>query len=182
MKRVILLAHLLLLIYSANAQEKFFVEKDLQRDWLMYREGYISIGEERKTIGNTLHFKVAPAQYPGRSLVLKSARPFFVFFNGKLSGEYNGYVSVKIDSLATVYFTQTLLVTVHQKNINKRDLKTWILSEQKKASSLIPPARPSTYFKDFVIVAGLMIIVIHYSLQSKTGFRLFFHYPYIFPA
>jgi hypothetical protein len=160
MKHAILVAHLLLLINPVMAQEKFFVEKDLQGEWLMYQEGYVPIGPETTRIGNTLYFKVVPGQYPGRSLVLKSARPFFLFFNGMLSGEYDGYVSLKVDSLAAAYFTPSLLVTVHQKNINRRDLKTWILSEQKKTSSLIPPGRPPTYFKDFVIVAGLTIIVI----------------------
>jgi hypothetical protein len=159
MKRAILLAHLLLLIHSVEAQEKAFVEKDLQTEWLTYEQGYVPIGAETYNIGNTLYFQLAPAQYPGRSLVLKSARPFFVFFNGRISGEYDGYVSFKVDSLATAYFTQTLLVTIHQKDINKRDLKTWILSEKKKNSSLVPPGRPSTYFKDFVIVAGLIIII-----------------------
>jgi hypothetical protein len=161
MKPIFLVATGLLLITSLMAQKKFFIEKDFRTEWMTYKDDkYVPISEDNSYIGNTVYFNFIPGQFKGGSLVLKSSRPFFIFFNGKLSGEYRGQVSFNIDSVAGIYFTRSLLVAIHQKSINSRDLKTWMLSERKETSGFAPPVRPSTYFKDFVIVAGLVIIIV----------------------
>ena len=162
MKHSILLTLLFLLVFSLTAQEKAFIEQNLRTEWMTYEHGaYVPLPEERVSIGNTVYFNVSASRFSGRTLILKSARPFFVFFNGKLSGEYQGSASLNIDSLSLAHYTPNLLVAVHQQGVNKRDLKTWIVTVREKASSsgFVPPLRPPTYFKDFVIVAGLVVTI-----------------------
>jgi hypothetical protein len=67
---------------------------------------------------------------------------------------------LNLDSLASVYRATSLLVTVYQQDINPRDLTTLIVLPQKHVASMGNLFRPETYFKDFVITAGLLIILL----------------------
>lgn len=161
MKNIILIFAFLPVTLCVWAQDKTTVERDLQHEWLTWKnDRYVPIEEDESDIGNTLYFNLGVSQFSGRSLAIRSARPFFVFLNGKITGEYGGHISFNIDSLARVNATPSLLVAIYQPDINKRDLKTWVISGQKTRADLAPSFRPTTYFKDFVIVAGLLVIIL----------------------
>jgi hypothetical protein len=121
---------------------------------------YTLLSEENGSVGNTIYFKVEAGNFPGGLLSVRSARPFFIFFNGKLSGEYQGSAVFKLDSLATAHYASSVFVTVHQAEINSRDLKTTIVTRQQSARVPEDISRPATYFRDFVILSGLVIILL----------------------
>lgn len=133
------------------------IEKDLAAAWLKYDDGEY-LPAEGGDIENTIYFPVEINRHAGRYLQIQSRRPFFVFFNGQLTGEYAQNKLFSIDSLARVHHTTTLLVSVYQKDINLRDLNTFVVSSRPVESDDI--SRPQTFFSDFVVVAGLLIMVL----------------------
>jgi len=149
------------LTVEITAQEKAGVEKSLRSDWMKFENDKYTLLEEGATVRNTIYFKIETNRYPGSYLSIQSVRPFFVFFNGKLSGEYQGKAIFKTDSLAGVHYTTRFLVAVHQPDINTRDLKTAIIAPDEGSSKryrLESEFRPATFFKDYVIISGLVII------------------------
>jgi hypothetical protein len=155
------LLFLLLPVAGLYAQQKVAVEKNLASGWMKFENGgYTSLSEGTDEIGNTVYFKVEAGNFPGSLLSVRSARSFFVFFNGKLSGEYEGSALFKLDSLASAHYTSSIFVTIHQASINPRDLKTTIITRQENAAGLADVFRPATYFRDFVIISGLFVILL----------------------
>jgi hypothetical protein len=142
------------------AQRKATVERSLREHWMKYENGTYTLLDKTSDVKNTLYFKLETSQFPGSRLSVASARPFFVFFNGKLAGEYEGHRQFNLDSLATAHYTSSLFVTIHQQHINLRDLKTTVITRQGDAAPQPDITKPATYFKDFVIIAGLLIIML----------------------
>jgi hypothetical protein len=143
---------------NASGQNALVTEKDLNAAWLKFDDGnYHLLSEDGNSPGNTIYLKLETSRFPGRYLSVKSARPYFIFFNGRLAGQYHGRTTLKLDSLAMAHSTASILMAIHQVNINPRDLKTELLSARKPAGSWPDLLRPHTYFRDFVILAGLVI-------------------------
>jgi hypothetical protein len=130
---------------------------DLQSTWLLYEDGKY-VPNSFDDVQNTIYFKLEPARYLGGELKIESSRPYFLFINSKLSGEYAGERIFSIDSLAGRYLSNELLACIYQQSINPRELKTTI-TKLRTSASVVAYGRPSTHFKDFVIVSGLTIIV-----------------------
>ena len=159
MKRIVLPVLFLLVADLAAGQEFQSVERDLRDQWLKFENGdYQSM--DPGEVSNTLYFRVKINDWSGRALAVGSSRPFFVFFDGRLAGEYQGSIAFDLDSLSGVLHTSSLLVAVYQKNINVRDLETRIISNKPSASSSQDLSRPETFFTDFVIVAGVLIMIL----------------------
>ena len=131
---------------------------DLRQDWLLFEAGEYA-AHDLDEIRNTIYFKLEPAKYLGGQLQIESARPYFLFVNGKLSGEYTGLTSFSIDSLSNRYSSNQLMACVYQESINPRELKTSVTKATHQANTLTPAFRPSSHFKDFVIASGLTIII-----------------------
>jgi hypothetical protein len=151
------------LIYSSLfAQEKFTITKDLRSEWMTFEEeSYQPLGETLFTGLNTIYFELKPNQYPGTFLRLKSDKPYFLFVNGKVGGEFRGEAVLSIDSLARKVYSPGYWIAIHQKNINERDLKTEIISMQRPAHvSNDMQIKPYSDFRDFVVVSGLIIILL----------------------
>lgn len=131
---------------------------DLQPSWLVHQDGkYVAHNSDVTT--NTIYFKLEPTKNPGADLRIESSRPYFVFLNGKLSGEFVGASTFSIDSLASRHASSELLACIYQPTINPRELKTRVTKLRGTAGETGPPSRPSSHFKDFVIMAGLIIII-----------------------
>lgn len=131
---------------------------DLQPSWQQYANGkYLPYDVD--ATGNTIYFNIESAKYPGAQLKVESSRPYFLFLNGRLAGEFTGSVSFPLDSLAGRYATNRLLAGIFQTAINPRELKTFMIRHDAQRAELTPTYRPSSNFKDFVIVSGLIIII-----------------------
>src|SRR5687767_5394183 len=155
---------LVLFVISVNsvfAQEKFALKKDIREAWLQYDQNtYSPIGTEFTRDIQTIYFNIDAHEFSRDFLQIKSGDIFFVFVNGKLIKEYKGLLTLPIDSLAARY-TTTLSISVHQRKINDRDLKTWIVTDVPLAAHTDTDLqKPDSSFKDFVILSGLMLMVL----------------------
>lgn len=153
----------LLLVYSnLIAQEKFTFKKNLRSEWMIFEEeSYKPVGDTPFIDQNTLYFELVPNQYPGSYLRLKSVRHYFLFVNGKISGEFRNEAIFSIDSIAREVNGQRYWIAIHQKNINERDLTTEIISKQRPtAAAIYTQQKPRSDFRNFVVVSGLIIILL----------------------
>ncbi len=148
---------LVLVAGTANVQD-LSLEEDLQPRWMKYEAGRYEMIGDADEVANTVYFQVVTSRDPGRYLLLSSSRPYFVFFDGELVGEFAGSKSFRIDSLHAARPVRTMIVSLYQRNINPRDLTTQIVSSAPGVIDDI--SRPDTFFKDFVILAGLLIMVL----------------------
>lgn len=151
-----------LLYANLLGQENFTIKKDLRSEWMTYEQGaYKPSGSDHLNGRNTLYLQIVPEEFPGSYLRIKSERPFFVFINSRINGEYKGSVAFDLDSLRTVDQGRLYTLAIHQRNINERDLKTAIISKQRQAIVVTNTvAKPASYFRDFVVVAGILIILL----------------------
>ncbi|HEX8041000.1 MAG TPA: DUF4271 domain-containing protein [Chryseosolibacter sp.] len=156
------LAFALFLFTSVFAEKKFSILKDLRADWMKYEDGsYKPLDKLPLTGLNTVYFVLKAGDYPGGSLRLISDKPFFVFLNGKVAGEYTGEIVMDIDSLSRAVRSSEFLVAIHRNDIRERDLKTEIAS----TGVTVPPdtgivRKPYSHFRDFVVISGLLIILL----------------------
>jgi hypothetical protein len=130
---------------------------DLRPSWLVYHDGkYVPYTSESL---NAVYFTLKTSEYPGADLRIGSSRSYFLFINGKLSGEFAGTKVFSIDSLGGQHSTSTLTACIYQKEINPRELSTKVEKVHSRPAEISNAYRPSTFFKDFVIVSGLVIII-----------------------
>jgi hypothetical protein len=131
--------------------------QDLKSEWLQYiNDGYLPVEADEDL--NTIYLQIATSKFAGGDLVIQSSRPYFIFLDGKLVGEHDRSARLSLDSLRANY-SSSFLIAVHQQNINQRDLKTFIETPSKTKQSTGLAERPKSFFKDFVIFAGLIIII-----------------------
>lgn len=145
------------------AQEKYNVTENLRKQWMTYDEGsYRPLGEIPFAGLNTIYLELDPSVHGRDFLAVTSGRPYFVFVNGKVRGEYEGRKLFRIDSLLGTGFNRAGWVAIHQDPINARDLSTEILSARPTITRAVEvnPVRPYSHFRDFVVLAGLLVIVL----------------------
>jgi hypothetical protein len=154
---------LFLLSYSSVfGQEKFTVQKDLRSEWMSFAEGgYKPLADVPFTGLNTIYFSLDPHAHPDGFLRLRSDRPYFLFVNGTVVGEYEQEVRLNIDSLSRQVKSAGLWIAIHQNRINERDLLTEIISMEPALQREAEYAsRPYWHFRDFVVVSGLVIVLL----------------------
>lgn len=160
MIRYLLLGILFLLFNRSSAQLKNTSEKNLRPDWLIFENNqYKTLGSKTTSI-HTIYIKIEADRYPDCYLTVRSAKSYFLFINGKIAGEFHGEKRFKLDSLTEIHYTPSFLIGINQQNINPLDLQTTIELRQYQATTLEDIAKPSTYFKDFVILSGLIVIIL----------------------
>jgi hypothetical protein len=150
---------LTLSITSLFAQERFTVAKDLRGEWKSYEDGeYRSVDDMPFAGLRTIYLQLDPTRSTGSRLRIRSSGSYFLFVNGKLTGEFEGAKSFALDSLFNE--RRAGWVAIHQDRINERDLLTELLLHDVKSSEdpLLP--RAYDYFKDFVVIAGLVLIIL----------------------
>jgi len=150
---------------SLFAQEKFTVLKDIRSEWQSYEKGSYEPVLELPFSGlNTIYFQLDPREYNGAYLAVSSLKPYFLFVNGKVCGEFSGSSVFRIDSLLMME-GRVSWIAIHQENIHERNLTTQIVSRQQTqptAEAGTGP-RPYSHFRDFVVIAGLLIILLFLS-------------------
>lgn len=158
MRQYIFFLFLFFIFHSAASQQRVFtVKENLQSNWTVYQnEKY-----EPYTIGaetNTIYFFVDAEKYSGDYLRIASTRDFALFINGKLAS-LAGY-DFNLDSLSKKFGAGPMLVAVHQKNIETSNLRTTIETPVVlKTHSLLAEDKPSTFFRDFVVVASMLLLI-----------------------
>lgn len=143
--------------------DPFFDYKNLQQEWMVFVENeYRPFTEENDNNNvNTIYFWIEVNQYRGQYLRIRSLFQPSVFINGRLAGQcYNTITTWRIDSLQKVYSSSTLLVALHQKKILAESLHTTIASRGTQSALEEDFTKPVNFFKDFVIVAALILLII----------------------
>ncbi len=138
-----------------HAQGTLTVERDLNSDWLTYtEEGFFNAGE--KSPDNTVYLRLPLNRLKGRYLSVESERPYFIFIDGRLSGEYQHETLLPVDSLVRRYGSTQISLAIYQRNLNARELRTNMLVPE--TNSETNPYRPDSWFRDFATVAGILIV------------------------
>ena len=148
---------------GANAQNSYTFNEDLRGKWMTFEEGrYRELGEMPLTGLNTIYLQLDPVTQEGDFVVISSGRPYYLFVNGKVRGEYEGKTQLRIDSLLQSERNRAGWIAIHQERINERDLSTQIVSTKRRQVSKDESTtmRPYSHFRDFVVLAGLAIIVL----------------------
>ena len=146
----------LLITNSGWAQEKFTVKKDLRTEWRIYKDNQFTPFDPGSA-AQCIYFQVDAAKFPAHRLMLKSGRPFFIFINRKLMKACNGEVELSLDSLSSALQQSTFDVSIYQKNLLDKDLKTMVINNS--PSTTLQLIRPQTFFRDFIIIGGLIVII-----------------------
>jgi hypothetical protein len=144
------------------AQEKFTLTKNLRSDWMTFQDGrYLLAGEIPFYGVNTIYFQLDPQTEAGNFLRTDSSRPYFIFINGKVCGEFEGPSTFPIDSLLQAE-GRTSWIAIRQKKINERDLHVEVISRGQRPAmeGVATAARPYSPFRDFVVISGLLIILL----------------------
>jgi hypothetical protein len=154
------------------AQEKFTVKKDLKSEWLSYDGNQFKKIEDGGTEGrHGIHFVVDSKMSRDEHLLIKSRRPFFLFLNGKLLREGSGALILPLDSLSRHSTTAYLTFSFYQRMLNEQDVVTQLVSRSSEKSA-DTDSKPSSFFRDFVSMAGLILItffVIMIRVQPKLS-------------
>jgi hypothetical protein len=157
MSRAILFFLTLLLMQQRAAAS----EKNLRDQWMTFDgNNYQLLDSAAHPALTTVYVRLNASLYPASRLSISSGEDFFLFINGKLVREHRGTLKLNVDSLVNVYYSPTLLLAIHQKKINERELKIYLDSSTSKPAQVISMDRPYTWFRDFVVAAGLIIIVL----------------------
>ena len=159
---IFLLSLLLSLSSVVFAQEKFTVAKDLRSEWMQYDgDTYQPLNDFPITGLSTIYLNLDPA-LSGRLLRVASDEPYYVFVNGKIRGEYEGATMLNVDTLLQASYGRAAWVAIHQRRINPRDLTTELVSRHQivDEDQQETAPRPYSHFRDFVVIAGLLIVVL----------------------
>jgi hypothetical protein len=159
-QRALLLFFTLAIISPCLSQQKAAVKKDLSAQWLIYGDhGYEPLTESNNHNIKSIHFSLEASQYPTDRLHLWSAKPYSVFVNGMMIKATIGLCQLSIDSLSASQYSNTLNISIYQKRINLADLSAKIISTKQGDRQADGNLKPRSYFRDFVVTAGLIIII-----------------------
>jgi hypothetical protein len=140
-----------LLISLAGISQRI-ITQDLRQDWQVQRQEKLEkySGQKIKTIYFTLDKKAV-----GSNLVIQDRQSFSLFINGKLSGQYQDSVNLRVDSLWNLYQGK-LFIGIHQEH-SIYSLKTLLVSQTNQAD-VDNHLRSGNFFSDFVIIASLLLL------------------------
>jgi hypothetical protein len=141
------------MLFSQN----LVVKKDLQVYWQTYDESKATFVRADENTQRTIYFALNPSEERGTTLLVSSHRPYVILLNGKLVRRADHPVAMSVDSLASVFGYRQLQVGVHRE-VAADALKTLLLERSPMLAGQ-SEAKPPTYFRDFVILSGLILTV-----------------------
>jgi hypothetical protein len=128
------------------------ITQDLRQDWQVQRQEKLEkySGKKSRTIYFGLDRKAL-----GSHLVIHDRQSFALFINAKLSGQYRDSLTLRVDSLWSLYQGK-VFIGIHQEH-PIYSLKTVLISQTSKADFDNLP-RSGNFFSDFVIIASLLLL------------------------
>lgn len=131
-------------------------------EWKVFRdEQYVPFDADEDAGVKTIYFELDFIKHQGKTLHIDSRQHPSIFIEGELF--LNGTseaIHLNTDSVGILFRKPLVWVAVHQQNINPLSLHTFILSSEKTAPVTEPVLRPETYFRDFVIVSLVILLVL----------------------
>lgn len=154
------------------SQTSWFVVEDLQPTWMIFQDGeYIPArGDVRKTI----YINLDASRFSGKKLLVSSKQSWSFFINGKLKGSYKTARNFDLDSLRAEFHSSNFFIAIHKERINNKNLQTKIVSIQEEANNRETAAipRPETYFRDFVLVGTIVLLILLITMNQLTKLSL----------
>lgn len=140
------------------------VESTHPLPWFTFKDGrYYPYDQEKKDLAATIFLLMTPQQHTGERLLIRSRQPMDLLINGKLVEDGQRYLLLSVDSLLNFYHTSRWIMTVHCRE-NVSSLQTLLLkksTEQRNTDQAKGPApRTRDFFRDFVVVATLVILML----------------------
>jgi hypothetical protein len=169
-RRIFLVAALVFCCKFVFSQPSWFVVKDLQPSWQIFEEeGYRPAGSD---IRKTVYFRLNAAEHPGKYFHISSHQPWALFINGKIKGSFEGEKYFNIDSLRSEFYAGEFFVAIYKDRINKKNLLTRIVSSDESYSNTGEISKPKSYFRDFVFVAMLFLLIFLIAMIQLTRLDL----------
>ncbi|MBX2961088.1 MAG: DUF4271 domain-containing protein [Cyclobacteriaceae bacterium] len=155
MMRIIFLAVNFLLMNVGFAQD-YFIKMDLQADWLVFSDGAFREFKDNDQV-KAIHIRLNPSRYRGDQLLVESEDWFSVFINDELITDNVKYLALPIDS---IQHRSALISLVGDRSIKRKNQKTLIITASSSTTIPGPVVRPKNDSRNFVIAAGLLLIVL----------------------
>lgn len=177
MKRFLFLITVLCLAQTLQAQE-WFVKKDLQSEWQVYvGNSYQPFDSEARKINNTIYLKLDLRVYRGDWLEIRGVDAFSLFQQGKLVADNKKELMISVDSLFK-FTNEPAWFAIHaEEPISTRTLTTRIVTpvDQKLNEYVGPLPRVKQFSRNFILVAGLVLIVF-FVLILRLNPKVTFYY------
>lgn len=145
----------------------------------MFKDGhYCPYNKERSKSATTIFLLLTPQQHNNEQLVIRSRQPVDLLINGKLIEAGQRKLSLSIDSLVNIYRTSRWIMTVHcRENVSSvQTLLVWRSTEQRVATQGQEPLpRVRDFFRDFVVVAVLVILTL-LAMAKTVNQKLLYDY------
>ncbi|MFZ6009941.1 MAG: DUF4271 domain-containing protein [Bacteroidota bacterium] len=161
MKRVYLFFQLLFLVSSSFGQQKLVIKSDLRDVWMKFdQDRYVKLDENTDLRDvKAIHFNIDVRKNPDAYLRVSLGKDFSVFIDHQLAAQADRELRLRLDSLAEAFHSYSFLVTVYQKD-HVQGLQTAIVGlPAPKKGGLNYGLKPPSYFRDFVVVASLILVV-----------------------
>ncbi len=172
-RRFFFIAFFLLGFSELFAQAKWFVTEDLRPAWMIFSGNqYVPFDDKNE---KTIYVRLDAAGNQGKYLSITSEKEWSLFINGKMKGTYRSKSKMlSIDSLRREFHTADLLVAIHKEKINGKNLLTQIVSQTNAAdnTAIAQIPRPETYFRDFVIVGAIVLLILLIVMNQLTKLNL----------
>jgi hypothetical protein len=143
--------------FSLGAQS-FEIKKNLESEWLTFDGNKFTPFDESDDKVKVLYLKLKNPDPRGEYLRVTANDPVHLFANNKLAGEFTSF-NLNIDSLARKYGADELLIAVYFGEQSREDISTELLSSSNLAIKDSLEKRHSFFFKDFVFVGALILLV-----------------------
>lgn len=140
--------------YAADTLEK----RNLKPEWQVHTGSeFKPFNQQQDGAARAVYFFVDAQLFRGDYLKVESSEPFSLFINNQLAAETKKSILISIDSMSVLF--GPLNFAVYTSNIN--NLKTTVVSlvNFREATEEPLTQRPSSAFRDFVIVAVLLVVV-----------------------
>lgn len=157
------LAIILVLTFFHNVvgfSQQLEVKKDLAPEWLYYHEGRFVPYRESDVDTDVVYLHLRIPLAKGQFLAVNGIEPINVFVNNKLAATGTSLL-LNIDSLARAFYTRDLQVAIYQPGLTGKTVHTALVTiNQGSSPGTGNTFRPAYHFRDFGILAGLLLTVL----------------------
>jgi hypothetical protein len=154
--RICLAILFLSVVATRGWAENLVVKKDLSQEWMVYENGSFAKFDGQKV--TTIYLDLNADRFAGDFLHIENATHFNLFINGKLAADGTSLL-LSLDSLSKRY-TAAMQICIRSDKSGGQ-LRTTIKSRQQHtAERLQPEKHKDSSFRDFSVVAALIMIIL----------------------
>jgi hypothetical protein len=138
----------------------YTIKRDLRPQWLV-REGEQFIPfENRDNTSQVIYFRIPVKEFRGEYFQIESLKDCSLFVNNNLVATGKRAL-LSIDSLATAFSSNTLLVALHQNQIDPENIQTYIaIKNGGVIRDDMLAQREGSSLRDFAILVILVLVII----------------------